>query len=142
MRFKLDENIGTRIQQLFRDAGHDVLTVRDQGVQGCSDLRLYKMCCTEARCLVTLDLDFADVTRFDPGQASGMVVVRPPRNATPALLAQLVRQLLAAVGQISVDRELWIAEIGRIRIHESAPPSGPEPAATSPRARIRRDDLI
>jgi hypothetical protein len=28
MKFKLDENFGTRTQELFRAAGHDVQTVR------------------------------------------------------------------------------------------------------------------
>jgi hypothetical protein len=30
MKFKLDENFGTRTQQLFRDAGHEIKTVYDQ----------------------------------------------------------------------------------------------------------------
>ena len=29
MKFKLDENFGTRTQQLFREAGHNVQTVHD-----------------------------------------------------------------------------------------------------------------
>ena len=119
MRFKLDENFGTRTQQLFRAAGHDVQTIRDQRLQGCSDQHLYEVCCTERRCLVTLDLHFADVTRFPPAQANGMVVIRVPRNPSLALLEQLVRQFLQALAQMPVEKELWIVEIGRIRIHQS-----------------------
>lgn len=119
MKFKLDENLGAQIQELLRGAGHDVQTVRDQRLEGCSDRRLYDMCCAEQRCLVTLDLDFADVTRFPPGRAGGIVVFRLPRAPSYALLGELVRQFLQALSDMSVDKELWIVEPGRIRIHES-----------------------
>jgi len=118
MTFKLDENLGTRTGQLFRAAGHDVQTPREQGLAGCSDERLYEVCCAEERCLVTLDLDFADITRFPPAQANGIVVVRAPRNPSFALLEQLVRQFLQALGQMSVEKKLWVVEAGRIRIHQ------------------------
>ena len=69
MKFKLDENFGTRTQRIFRAAGHDVQTVRDEGLQGSSDQHLYDVCRFEQRCLVTLDLDFADTIRFQPQSA-------------------------------------------------------------------------
>lgn len=119
MKFKLDENFGTRTQQLFRAAGHDVQTVRDQGLQGRSDSHLYEVCCAEQHCLVTLDLDFSDVTRFPPAKAGGIVVIRVPRNPSLILLEQLIRQFLKSLTQMSVEKKLWIVEIGRIRIHQS-----------------------
>ncbi|MBL7074100.1 DUF5615 family PIN-like protein [candidate division KSB1 bacterium] len=124
MKFKLDENFGTRTQQTFRAAGHDVQTIRDQGLQGCSDQHLYKASCSERCCLVTLDLDFADITRFPPVQASGIVVIRSPRNPTLALLEQLVQQFLQALTQMPVEGRLWVVEIGRIRIHQSESEEG------------------
>ncbi len=118
MKFKLDENFGIRTQENFRAAGHDIQTVRDQKLQGCLDQNLYEVCCKEKRCLVTLDLDFADVTRFPPSSSSGIVVIRIPRNPSFALLEQLVRQLLQALTQIPVEKKLWIVEANRIRIHQ------------------------
>ena len=53
MRLKLDENLGTRTQDLFCAQGHDVQTVRSQELQGCADAHLYEACCQEQRCLVT-----------------------------------------------------------------------------------------
>jgi predicted nuclease of predicted toxin-antitoxin system len=118
VRFKLDENFGTRTQQLFRAAGHDVETVRDESLQGLSDQSLYEICCAEGRCLVTLDLDFSDVTRFPPSQAAGIVVIRVPRNPSLSLLEQLIQQFLQPLAQNPVDKKLWIVEVGRIRIHQ------------------------
>jgi len=119
MKFKLDETFGTRIQQIFQEAGHDVQTVRSQKLQGCPDQHLYELCCSENRCLVTLDLDFSDVTRFPPDRTGGTVVIRVPKNPTLALLEQLIRQFLKSLTQMSVEKKLWIVEIGRIRVHQS-----------------------
>ena len=119
MRFKLDENFGTRTQQLFKAAGHEVQTVRDQHMQGCSDRSLYETCCSEKYCLVTLDLDFADIIDFPPAKASGIIVIRVSRNPSLALLEKLVRQFLEAIVQTSVEGRLWIVEPGHIRVHRS-----------------------
>ncbi len=119
MKFKLDENFGTRTQQLFQAQGHDVQTVRSQSLQGSSDTHLFAVCQNEQRCLVTLDLDFADVLRFPPSLSAGIVVIRIPRNPSLALLEQLVRQFLEMLAQMPVERKLWIVEANRIRIHES-----------------------
>jgi predicted nuclease of predicted toxin-antitoxin system len=119
MKFKLDENFGTRTQQVFREAGHSVQTVRDQGLQGCSDHLLYKACVSEDLCLVTLDLDFADVTRFPPGATNGIVVIRVPQNPSLALLEHLVSQFLQVTTRMSPEKNLWIVEVGRIRIYQS-----------------------
>ena len=54
MKFKLDENLGRRAAEVFRAAGHDVTTVREQGFQGGSDKALYDLCREEDRCLVPL----------------------------------------------------------------------------------------
>lgn len=119
MKFKLDENFGTRTQQLFRAVGHDVLTVRDQGLHSCPDKHLYEVCCDEHRCLVTLDLDFADVTRFPPEKSDGIVVIRVPKNPSISLLERLISQFLQSLSNMSVVNRLWIVEVGRIRIHQS-----------------------
>ncbi|MBI3977299.1 MAG: DUF5615 family PIN-like protein [Chloroflexi bacterium] len=120
MRFKLDENLGTRTQQVFQSAGYEAQTVRDEGLQGSSDQGLYEVCRSEQYCLVTLDLDFADVVRFPPSGTGGIVIIRVPRNPSLALLERLARQVLQALSDIPLENQLWIVEVGRIRVRESA----------------------
>jgi predicted nuclease of predicted toxin-antitoxin system len=115
----LDENFGNRTQIIFRQAGHDVKTVREEGLQGHSDKSLYRVCCVENRCLVTLDLDFSNVIRFPPSQTAGIVVIHIPRNPSLPLLEYLIRQFLNALNQMPVDKQLWIVETNRIRIHQT-----------------------
>jgi len=42
VRLKLDENIGHRGLEVLINAGHDVMTVRDQGLQGATDAGLHR----------------------------------------------------------------------------------------------------
>ena len=119
MKFKLDENFGTRTQRIFREAGHDVGTVVEQALSGAPDEQLYQVCREEGRCLVSLDLDFANVLRFPPENTGGIVVIRTPRNPTLPVLEQLVEQFLHASEEMTINNRLWIVEVGRIRIHQS-----------------------
>ncbi len=119
MKFKLDENFGKRTQWVFDEASHDVQTVSQEGLAGVSDEILYDICCREKRCLVTLDLGFADITRFPPGKTAGIVVIRLPRNPSLALLERLVRQFLGGLSRFELRKKLWIVEVGRIRIHQT-----------------------
>lgn len=118
MKFKLDENFGKRTQQLFRVAGHDVQTVREERLQGSPDQSIFEHCCREQRCLVTLDLDFSDVTRFPPNQTAGIAVIRIPRNPSLTVLESLIRQFLFTLNTTAINSQLWIIEIGRIRVHQ------------------------
>ena len=77
------------------------------------------MCRFEQRCLVTLDLDFADTIHFQPVQGAGIAVIRLPRNPSLPLLEQLVRQFLEMLTKMSISGRLWVVEIGRIRVHQA-----------------------
>lgn len=126
MNFKLDENFGTRTQRVFHELGHTADSVNDEGLGGASDKTLYQVCREQGLCLVTLDLDFSDVLRFPPQETGGIVVLRCPRNPSLRLLERMVRQFLAMIGrrtqlgEITPERQLWIVEIDRIRVHQQS----------------------
>lgn len=119
MRVKLDENLGKRTQNLFIKAGYNTETVREEGLGGIGDRKLYSICVAEKRCLITLDLDFANTLRFPPEKSYGIVVLRVPRNPSLKLLESLVKQIVENLKTTSVVHQLWIVEIGKIRIHQS-----------------------
>lgn len=120
MKFKLDENLGTRTLSIFKGAGHDVQTVSEERLSGCRDEVLYEHSCRERRCLVTLDLDFSNVLRFPPETAPGVVVLRPSGKPTITQLEGLARQCIGMLAKERLEGQLWIVEPGRIRIHQTA----------------------
>ncbi len=68
---------------------------------------------------MTLDLDFTGVVRFPPKNGSGIAVIRQPHNFSLPLLEMLINQFLDTLETMSIDGNLWIIELGRIRIHLS-----------------------
>ena len=118
MKFKLDENLGSRTLEVLAALGHDAQTVHEEKLNGIGDERLFEVCTAEGRCLVTLDLDFADVLRFPPGQGFGIAVLRPPHPVTLNLLTELARSMLAALERENIAGRLWVVQAGRIRVHD------------------------
>lgn len=119
MKFKLDENIGRHGLDLLSAAGHDVMTVRDQALGGATDEKLFEICSSEGRALITLDHDFGQVTRFPPATSTGIVILEAgPRVSVRSILDRL-KDFLSVLERHSVVGSLWIVEPGRVRIHLS-----------------------
>ena len=124
MRFKLDENLPADLLPLFSEGGHDVATVRDEGLGGAGDADLFDRARSEDRTLVTLDLDFANPLRFPVAGTAGIVVLRVQRPGL-SLLRSALEQALPRIKDGTVAGKLWIVEATRIREHspESEPGS-------------------
>jgi hypothetical protein len=76
MKIKLDENLPASLAVTLRERGHDVDTVPEEGLQGRADPDVWQAAQAEQRFLITQDLDFSDVRRFQPGTHAGLLVVR------------------------------------------------------------------
>jgi predicted nuclease of predicted toxin-antitoxin system len=117
VKFKLDENLGSRTADLIVARGHEVQTVFQERLIGTDDKHLFEICASEGRCLITLDLDFADILRFPPHTGVGVAVLRLSRTVSLSLLTELVQSLLTALERESIVGRLWVVEVGRIRVH-------------------------
>ncbi len=72
----------------------------------------------QARCLITLDLEFANPLVFDPSQYTGIVVVRLPSRASFQHLVQGVETFVRGLGDARLEGKLWIIDRGRIREYQ------------------------
>ena len=118
MKLKLDENLGRIGEALLREDDHDVATVSSQGLTGTDDQNLIERCRDEGRCLVSLDLGFADPLHFRPHAYEGIVVIRMPGRSTPALLRTAMETLRKALQSADPRGRLWIVEPGRVRYYQ------------------------
>jgi predicted nuclease of predicted toxin-antitoxin system len=118
VKFKLDENFGKSIKEIFIKYKYDAETVIDENLQGSTDKTIYETRLKEKRCLVTLDLDFSDVLRCPPENSFGIVVLRASAHLTLNIIEHLILQFFNALSDTgNLDGELWIVEPNRIRIH-------------------------
>ena len=118
MKFKLDENLSGAIASPLLERDHDVSTVRDEDLCGSPDGNLIGVCRQEARCLVTMDLGFANPARFRPQDHAGIVVIRLPGPASPDLLRSSMQTLALSVEDASPVGKLWIVKPGRVRRYQ------------------------
>lgn len=84
MLIKLDENLPSRLVDALASLGHQVDTVPDEGLSGRPDEEIWNAAQTVGRFLITQDLDFSDMRRFQPGTHPGILLIRlrnPGRNA-------------------------------------------------------------
>ena len=123
MRFKLDENFGLQSAEFLRNAGHDVMTVREERLGGAEDETVFAACVAEKRVLVTLEHDFGNVIRFPPAKSHGIVIIELPPGQSPVSIQGGLVTLLGALKMNPLANALWIVEPGRVRIHQ---PDDPE----------------
>jgi predicted nuclease of predicted toxin-antitoxin system len=76
MRFLCDEDVPRSTARVLRDAGFDVVDVRDIGLRGQTDQEVYRVAQREDRLLITCDLGFSNILRFPPSESKGILVVR------------------------------------------------------------------
>lgn len=112
---KLDENLPEVARELLQTAGHDVATAREEGLAGAADDALLTAAKGESRVLVTLDLDFADVRRYDPADTAGIVVLRLHDQTLPMIRRTIVR-LADLLSREPVSGRLWILDESRLRV--------------------------
>ncbi len=119
MNIKLDENLGNlRIVTLLRLAGHDVATVKEQGLTSTPDEELIDICHTEARSLVTIDKGFGNRLKYKPSNYTGIVVMRLPPRPNFADYRKVAETLIAGLERADVTGKLWIIQAGSIQEYQ------------------------
>ena len=117
MLFKIEESLPEEVTSLLADAGHGAVSVRSQGLGGSGDPRIAKVCQSENRALIPLDLDFADIRVYPPSDYSGLVVLRQkPQDRDSVLTA--VRGIIPLLDQEQLTGRLWIVSPQSVRIHD------------------------
>lgn len=120
MKIKLDENLGSlRVATRLRLAGHDVATVREQGLISAPDFELINICRDEGRCLVTSDRGFGNRLRFNPANYPGIIVIRVPSRASFEDWQEAIETLILGLEEADVTGKLWIIRQGIIQEYQS-----------------------
>ena len=89
MRIKLDENLPELLAVELARLGHDVDTVRQEGLAGHPDPDVWAAAQAPGRFLITQNLDFSDTRIFRPGTHHGLLLVRLPNAGRTALVQQI-----------------------------------------------------
>jgi predicted nuclease of predicted toxin-antitoxin system len=95
MKIKLDENLPSVLAPRLAAMRHDVQTVVEEGIAGKPDGVIWQAAQSEARFLITQDMDFSNAQRLVLGTHHGILLIRmrtPSRRALVARVADLFAQ--------------------------------------------------
>ena len=89
--------------------------MHDEGLRGTDDLTIADRCKKEGRVIVTLDLDFANITFYPPEDYSGLIVLRVVDQSRPHVM-NVFNEVLDLIDRSPLQGHLWIVEEHRVRI--------------------------
>ena len=115
MKFKIDENLPVEIAELLIKSGHNAKTVKEQQLKGTKDSVLINLCKQENRALVTLDIDFSDITTYPPEEYAGIIVLRVG-SQSKYHVADVFQHAIPIIDLEPLQQHLWIVEENVIRI--------------------------
>ncbi len=99
----------------LHSAGYLAEHVYDAGLQGHPDTEVYAYAQTHQQTIITIDLDFANITHY-PAPNFGIIVLRLPNSISTASLIQEVLNGLSALAEQSLTDTLITVEPGRLRV--------------------------
>ena len=113
--FKIDENLPVEAATLLCRKGYDATTLEAQQLSGSPDSDIAAICKSEGRALLTLDLDFADIRSYPPGNYHGIIVLRLRKQDKPTAL-KYIHRIAPLLETEPLDRHLWMVDENNVRI--------------------------
>ncbi|MCS6830858.1 MAG: DUF5615 family PIN-like protein [Armatimonadota bacterium] len=114
-RIKLDENLGRTHQRFLQSLGYDTELVVDERLSGASDEAVWKRVCEEDRFFITLDIDFSDIRRYQPGSHPGVLLLRPETRGRQSVL-QVLQRVCEEFSLQSLYRCVAVADATKTRV--------------------------
>jgi predicted nuclease of predicted toxin-antitoxin system len=98
MRFLLDNNLSNSLAEGLRQAGHDVLHVRDVALGAADDDTVLSFAREEDRTLISADTDFGGISAQTGADSPSVILFRRDGGRRPA---EQLRLLLANLDQLA-----------------------------------------
>ena len=104
-----------RVVNWLRAEGHDVVHLRDEGLQRLPNGEIFEKAVSERRIVLTFDLDFGEIIALSAGRRAGVVLFRLHNTRTPHVIDRLAR-VLTESGPALEEGAIVVVEESRHRI--------------------------
>lgn len=115
MRFLADMGVSYRVVESLRSIGHDVVHLRDEGLQTLPNGDIFQKAAREQRIVLTFDLDFGEIVAASGGQTVSVILFRL-HNARAAFVIQRVDDVLTQSSAALEQGAIVVVEDGRHRV--------------------------
>lgn len=116
-QFLADMGVARGVVEHLRQHGHDVIHLREEGLQRMPDKEIFAKAIHEGRVVITFDLDFGEIAAATGGAQISVIIFRLPHAQTPYVIERL-NAVLAAAGHLLSTGIIATVEASRIRIRQ------------------------
>ena len=103
IKLLIDENISPLSAELFKQAGFQVVLIRDI-LQGRTDREIYQKAVNEDYIIITLDLDFGYIYTHTSDIKPTIIVLRPGHSFTIETVNNLIKKVIDS--NILIDKNI------------------------------------
>lgn len=120
LRFLADHCVGNLVIQSLRNAGHEVIRLRDVIRPETSDLIVIAKTQELEAILLSLNGDFADIVTYPPKEYRGIVAlqIRNHPEALPHVMVRLLSYIESHSEAAHYEGKLLVIEVDRIRVRD------------------------
>lgn len=115
-KFIIDEDMPRSTARVLRTEGYEALDVRDLGLRGESDDKIFNFAQKENAIILTGDLGFGNLLHFPIRSHSGIVIAHFPNEISTSELNNQIIKAFKTVTETDFKGNLIILEPGKIRI--------------------------
>ena len=116
MKLLIDNALSPVFASKLREARHDVLHVRDKGMQAAPDEEIFDLAVREDRVVVSADTDFGTLLALRKTAKPSVVIFRRTSGRRPELQAALLLKYLPEVEESLEEGSVVIIEESRLRV--------------------------
>jgi len=115
MKLKLDENLSRHLKGTLSLLRHDVATTAEAGLLSRTDTEVAAAAKSEDRLLLTLDVEFGNLTQYPPGSHPGIILFRP-RSLGPLAVNKFIEDFFLHSTVDSLTGCDVVVDPGRARV--------------------------
>lgn len=114
MKFLVDMALAPSLARWLREQGHDAVHASELALDRAPDTEIMERARTEARTVVTADLDYPRLLAISGADAPSLILFRDGNWSDADLLARMA-EVLAAVSEADISQSIIVVERRQLR---------------------------
>lgn len=116
MKFLIDEDMPRSTADLLRSLGIEAIDIRDVGLKGAADAKIFMFAQKEGFIIITRDKEFGNIVKYPLGSHCGIIVVMLPYTFVRSQILDTIRRFFTSVEMNKLSSNLIVLEVEKYRI--------------------------